>query len=260
MIVLLVFRSRNTILLRSWILSLLLLASASLQADTLRIAVASNFAHTLEAISQQFEEEHDVDVQISSASSGKLSAQIQHGAPFDLFFSADSAQPQYLIERGLAESNSRFTYAIGVLVVWAPGSNAESVEQQLRQGSFAILAIANSRVAPYGKAAEQLLQKLNIPAQFIKVQGENISQTFQFVHSGNADIGLVALSQLHALGLEQEAWLVPQEFYDPIRQDAVVLTRAKNNAKARQFMRFIRSESVSKEIASYGYKQIKAAP
>lgn len=254
-------RIRNTILLRPWILlSLLVLASASSQADTLRVAVASNFAHTLEALSHQFEQDHDVDVQISAASSGKLSAQIQHGAPFDLFFSADSIQPQFLVERGLAEIDTRFTYAVGVLVAWSPGLDAHAVEQQLRKGEFATLAIANSRVAPYGRAAEQLLQQLNIPSQYKTVQGENISQTFQFVHSGNADIGLVALSQLHALNLEHQAWIIPQHYYDAIRQDAIILTRAKNNPQAQQFMRFMRSEEMRKKIASQGYQFDEAAP
>jgi molybdate transport system substrate-binding protein len=241
--------------LRDLLIALLLLVlSPAIRAEPLRIAVASNFTQTLQKLSESFQLAHAVDVQISSASSGKLSAQIQHGAPFDLFLSADAEKPEYLIQKALADERSLRTYALGVLVLWQPGKDGAAAELALRSGRYKKLALANARIAPYGFAAEQVLKALHVERDSSWVQGENIAQTFQYLHSGNADLGFVALAQLKSRNLESEAWLVPERYYHAIHQQAVVLTNAKHAQMAYTFLEFLASQEAQQIISSDGYK------
>jgi len=248
--------------------ALLLLACGKPSADAgtgaanapLQIAVASNFVPTMKALVGAYATQSKREVVLSAGSTGKHYAQIMNGAPFDLFFAADSQRPKILEEQNRAES--RFTYAIGKLVLWTPQADVELADQQWLQSNFNHFAIANPKLAPYGLAAQQVLQKLGLWQQLESrlVRGENIGQTFQFVQSGSAELGLVAYAQLLAKpktdGQDQGAslpgswWLPAQELYDPIEQQAVQLT---DHVAAADFLAFVRSEQGRKIISSYGY-------
>lgn len=239
--------------------SLLLLLSlqiACTPAETLTLAVASNFANPMREIASAFEQETEHSVRLAFGSSGKLTAQILQGAPFQAFFSADQTKPQLLIERGVATPGSQFTYALGGLALWSttPASDPRMI---LQSGNFDKLALANPRLAPYGAAAIEILERLNLKAatQDKWVQGENIAQTYQFVDSGNAAIGFVATSQIVENGelATGSAWIIPSSLHSPIRQDAVLLG-AQPGSAARQFMRFMQSSTAQNIINSYGYQ------
>ncbi|MBT3308379.1 MAG: molybdate ABC transporter substrate-binding protein [Gammaproteobacteria bacterium] len=222
------------------------------QASEIRVAVASNFITAATALGQQFEADSGHKVKFSVGSTGKHYAQIHHGAPFDLFFAADSLRPQRLEEEGVARLGSRFTYALGQLVLWSP--KADLIDDQgsvLTQGGFRYLAVANPKLAPYGKAAEQLLEKRKLIGKLRgrMVRGENVGQTFHFVKSGNAELGLVAYSQ--AKQQTGSFWLVPQSLYSPIEQQAVQLSE---HPVASAFIDFVRSDVGLEIIRSYGYR------
>lgn len=200
------------------------LHSAEVQADEVKVAVAANFKGTLERIGQEFTAKTGHQVTISSAATGVLYTQISHGAPFDLFLSADVATPQKLEKEG--KGSERFTYAIGQLGLWKKGGPAPD-EAQLRawQGN---LAIANPRTAPYGAAAMATLESLKIdPKQYRVLTGANISQTWQFVDTGNAEMGFVAWANLVEAGKTGEAWAVPQNLYPAIEQQGLVLKKGE---------------------------------
>jgi len=238
---------------------LLMVASfvpAEVQAAHIRVAVASNFASTLRELGRLFEQQHGHRVTLSSGSTGKHYAQIINGAPFDAFFAADSRRPQLLDQRKLIVEGSRFTYALGKLALWSP--NGGDAQKMLRTAAFQRLAIANPRLAPYGQAAQETLQHLGVwrGLRGKLVRGENIGQTYHFVHSGSAQLGLVALSQLRdpekpAMG---SVWLVPQDHYARIEQQAVQLS----NSKATQaFMDFMKSPQSLAIIERYGYGKME---
>lgn len=236
------------------ILSLYLLPIASL-ADIIRIAAASNFAPTLKAIAPYFERQTGHKIVISTASTGKHFAQIKQGAPFDLFFAADSEHPQLLEQTGAAVADSRFTYALGKLVLWSTDPDLLDRDASvLRKGDFRYLAIANPKLAPYGRAAKQILEdfKLWDHLQTKIVRGENIAHTFQFVYSGNAQLGFIARAQLTQLqsGNQGSAWPVPQSLYGPIEQQAVLIT-SKDSAKA--FLEFVKTPQMLEIIQGFGY-------
>ena len=222
------------------------------------VAVASNFPAPANQLGEEFEAQSDHDVRLVFGSSGRFFAQISNGAPFDLFFSADQEKPQELIESGLAIDDSLFTYALGVLVLW---SRYEQLIQTspavLSSNQFNRLAIANARHAPYGVAAEEVLSNLNLLAdlQSKLVRGENIAQTFQFVFTGNAELGFVAKSQVYQDNnlISGSAWQVTEDLHSPIRQDAVLLQRASTNDAALEFLSFVRSNRGRSIIESYGY-------
>lgn len=223
-----------------------------------RVAVASNFAHTLAAIAAQFESETNHQIQISFASSGKLYAQILHGAPYDLLLSADQDIPRSLIDKGIGLGESLFTYARGTLVLWSSKAGyLGDGGQVLREGGFNRLAIANPRVAPYGRAASEVLEALGLDQslQGRLVMGENIAQTYQFVATNNAELGFIALSQTLGQATETQGsmWLVPKELYRPIRQDAVLLSRGRDNAAALAFFDFLQSQRARAIIEDHGY-------
>jgi len=238
------------------LLSLLLTGSAGI-ASTVNVAVASNFKDTLQRISVRFRSATGHELRISSASTGKLYAQIVHGAPYDVFLAADGSRPERLVQEGLAVKGSRKTYALGRLVLW---STDRSVQGEgplvLERGEFRRLAIANPATAPYGEAAMQVLEKLGLWHRYHKItaRGENIGQVFQYVASGAADIGFVSLSQLRLSGrAEGYQWPVPQSLYQPIRQQGVLLERSRDYAAALQFMEFLAGEEAVQLIRAGGY-------
>jgi len=239
------------------LLAFFLLHVSDALAKELRIAVASNFLLPLKALSKNFKESTGHKVVVISGSTGKLYAQIKQGAPFDILLAADSIRPELLEKEGIGVSGSRFTYAVGRLVLWSNDSKLplKNDLQILNHKNFRYLAIANPKTAPYGKAAEQVLRKKGFWEQIQNrlVRGENISQTFQFVMTGNADIGFIALSQLRKTQGLGFSWLVPQEWHDPIQQQGILLKRAKRNKAARKFLNFIKSNRIQKQIESYGY-------
>lgn len=240
-------------------LSLLLqLTAQTTMADSANIAVAANFTAPMRELAREFEKTSDHRLVLSFASSGKFYAQIQHGAPFDVFLSADTVKPERLIGDGLGEKTSRFTYALGALALWSkdPALISDGPET-LAAGNFHKLALANPRLAPYGEAAMATLAalKLDKVLQSRLVQGENIAQAYQYVSSGNAELGFVARSQLWREdgSTEGSVWLVPASFHPPIRQDAVLLTRGADNPAALALLTYLRSEPAQAIIRRYGY-------
>lgn len=235
-----------------------LLQAPVLHADDIAVAVASNFTGAMRELAAAFETASGHRVMISPGSSGRLYAQVVNGAPYDLVFSADQEKPQQLVADGLAVPESRFTYATGTLVLWSadPTVPVEAAEV-LRDPANNRVALANPRLAPYGVAAVQVLDKLAGQGISLsrRVTGENITQAYQFVETGNVPAGFVALSQVIEDGKIRRGagWIIPQDMYDPIRQDAVLLNRAKDNAAAKQFLDFIRGGQGTNIITKYGY-------
>ncbi|MBN7822148.1 molybdate ABC transporter substrate-binding protein [Bowmanella yangjiangensis] len=236
-------------------MGILALMSLPLAAEPLNLAVASNFAAPMQAIIKGFEEKTGQQVRMSLGASGKFVAQIHHGAPFDIFFSADQAKPLALLEAGYGASDTVKTYAIGSLALWSANPDTD-VRQQLQQASFRKLALANPKLAPYGSAAVSVLQQLNLvdATQSKWVQGENIAQTFQFVQSGNAELGFVALSQL--IGKAQNArnlWIIPTNLYPAIRQDRVVLKKSAQKPAVKAFLDYLQQAQPRQIITKHGY-------
>ena len=212
----------------------------------------------MQRIAAAFEQETGHKSVLSFGSSGNLYAQIRHGAPFEILLSADSQTPAKLESEGLGLAGTRFTYAIGTLVLWSkqPGLVDEKGEV-LRSGKFERLAIANPKLAPYGLAAMQTLTQLGVLShvQPKLVQGENISQAFQFVASENAPLGLVALSQVMLEGkiAQGSAWIVPATLHAPIAQDAILLVKGRDNPVAPALLRYLRTDKAKAIMRSYGY-------
>lgn len=227
-------------------------------AETLTIAVASNFAKPIKEIAKRYEKQTQNTVRLSFGSSGKIYAQIKNGAPFDIFLSADQSKPEALEKEGYIIDGSRFTYATGRLVLWS--GNPELVDGKgnvLKINKYRKLAIANPKLAPYGRAASEVLSalKLSGTAQPKLIIGENISQTYQFVGTGNAEIGFIAYSQIFHKGNVKNGsvWIVPAALHSPIKQDAVILKRGKSKAASR-FIDFLRESEAKTIIESYGYQ------
>lgn len=242
------------------ILSLILLSltSALSHAEQINVAVASNFTAPMKAIVKAFEEKSEHRIKLSFGSSGKLFAQITHGAPFALFFSADQTKPQLLEEKGLIVPDSRFTYAIGALALWSANPTLlNDNESTLKHGNFKKLALANPKLAPYGAAAHEVLQYYSLLEVTRKkwVQGENISQTYQFISTGNAELGFVAVSQIMQQGAIKigSSWLIPRELYSPIKQDAALLLHGKHSPAAKALLQFFHSAQAIDILESYGY-------
>ncbi|GEB89965.1 molybdate ABC transporter substrate-binding protein [Zymomonas mobilis] len=223
-------------------------------AAELRIAVAANFSDTAKELITAFTHKTGNTIRLSSGSTGQLYAQIKQGAPFDIFLSADNGRPEKLVQEGLAVSDSRFTYAIGQLVLWSRDKNFPATVETLEKQAFTRLAVCNPDVAPYGRAAIETLQNLHLLEKLRPkfVVGTNIIQVWQFVSSGNAELGFVSLSQMKGVS-EGSQWRVPEKFYTPIRQDAVLLNKSQNNAAARAFMAFLKSDESRSIISHYGY-------
>jgi len=226
-------------------------------ADEVQVAVAANFTAPMKAIAAEFEKATGHKAQLSFGATGKFYAQIRNGAPFQVFLSADDETPAKLEQEGLAVQGSRFTYAVGTLALWSARPDfVDAKGEVLSRGSFAHLAVANPKLAPYGAAAMETLDKLGLTSKLQAkfVQGENIAQTYQFVMSGNAELGFVALSQIMKDGRigSGSAWIVPAEMHRPIRQDAVILAPGRDNAAANALLRFLRTRAVLAIIKSYG--------
>jgi molybdate transport system substrate-binding protein len=223
-------------------------------AGTTNVAVAANFTDAAKEIAAAFKQRTGHEAVLSFGSTGQLYNQITQHAPFQILLSADDERPKKLVDDGLGVPESRFTYAIGKLVLWSKSSDLVRGEETLRAGSFAKLAIANPTAAPYGVAAIETLKALELyDALRLKiVQGNNIAQTFQFIDTGNAELGFIALSQVvgNASG---SLWLVPRELYTPIRQDAVLLREGASNAAATAFMGFLKGPEARAIIERYGY-------
>ena len=234
------------------------LASAA-QAGEVAVAVASNFTAPMQHIAAQFEKDTGHKATLSFGATGKFYAQIHHGAPFAVLLAADASTPEKLAKEGLGVDASRFTYALGQLVLWSrqPGY-VDAQGAVLQNGNYAHIAVASPKLAPYGQAAMQTLDKLQLSAQVQPkvVQGENIGQTYQFVASGNAPLGFVALSQVMEGGKLREgsAWIVPASMHAPIRQDAILLRTAQNNAAAKALLEYLQSAPSRRIMTAYGYR------
>ncbi len=225
------------------------------KASELRVAVAANFSDAAKEIGALFEAESGLRPLFSFGATGQLYTQIAQGAPFDVFLAADQARPERAVAEGLAVADSRFTYARGRLALFSRDEERITDEAVLHDGAFAKLAIANPLTAPYGAAAVEALQALGLrdALQSKLVQGNNASQTFQFVATGNAEVGFVALSQLtvHEGGSH---WVVPSALHGPIAQDAVLLTAGEDNETAQAFLEFLKSDAARAVLARYGYE------
>lgn len=237
---------------------LLSMLALSARAGEVVVAVAANFAAPMKEIAAAFERDSGHKAKLSFGGTGKLYAQIRNGAPFDVFLAADDTTPARLDNEGATVAGSRFTYAIGRLVLWsADEKTVDDKGEVLRQGGFTRLAIANPRLAPYGAAAVEVLTALKLAdtLQPKFVMGENIGQTHQFVASGNAPLGFVALSQVMKAGklAGGSVWIVPADLYPPIRQDAVILARGRDNPAATALMQYLRSDKARIVIRSFGY-------
>lgn len=217
-------------------------------------AVAANFTEAAKEIAVLFKAKTGGEVVFSFGSSGQLYTQITQDAPFEIFLSADDARPKQAVEAGFGLTESRFTYAIGKLVLWSRQPDGVQGAQTLAAGAFAKVSIANPAAAPYGVAAVETLKALKLyeATQRKIVQGNSIAQAFQFVDTGNAELGFVALSQL-AGQKAGSRWIVPQEYYTPIRQDAVLLKKGAGNAAAAGFLAFLKSPEARAVIEKYGY-------
>lgn len=243
-------------MLKRIIIAGLLFFSGVSVAEEIRVAVASNFTHALEALSNQFESLTGHRVVLIVGSTGQHYAQIKNGAPFDAFFAADTVRPELLDAEGIALPGTRFTYATGKLVLWSPdGDHVEDALDTLQQGEFRYLAIANPKLAPYGEAAREVLQAQGIwdDVRSKMVWGQNIGQAYQFVQSRSAEIGFVAYSQLNAReeDVPGSFWEIPQSLYTPIQQQAVLLTE---NETAREFWRYVKGYNAQQIIRKHGYE------
>lgn len=239
-------------------LTLALLAAVAARADDVQVAVAANFTGPMQVIAVLFERDTGHKARLSFGATGKFYAQIANGAPFEVLLAADDETPARLVREGHGIAGSPYTYAIGKLVLWS--AKPDLVDAQgdiLKKGGFKHLALANPKTAPYGAAAMQAMGRLGV-AETLKplfVQGENISQTQQFVSTGAADLGFVAYSQVIRNGTigNGSGWLVPENLYDPIRQDAVILARGKDKPAAAALLAFLKGDKAKEVIRSFGY-------
>lgn len=227
------------------------------RADAVPVAVAANFLLPMQQIAIAFEKETGHRVQAAFGSTGKFYAQIRNGAPFELLLAADEATPQRLVSEGAALADTLRVYAVGRLVLWSaqPGL-VDSAGAVLQQGRFRHLALADPKLAPYGAAGLETMKALGVHGalQDRLVVGESIAQAYQFVASGNAELGFVALSQVLGNGKADGAyWLVPQRLYSPIRQSAVVLAPGRGHAACLALLNYLQSDPARAIIASYGY-------
>ncbi|MCZ4279359.1 molybdate ABC transporter substrate-binding protein [Kiloniella laminariae] len=263
------FRSVLSAVLFSLVVSFPALAKA----ETVKVAVASNFKTTAEALVRAYSLKSGHEVVLSSGSTGKLYTQIKNGAPFEVFLAADSLRAALSEKNGLAVAGSRFTYARGRIALWSNRADLAGLGPDYLKGDKVTrLAIANPKTAPYGQAAVEMLKNLRL-YEAVKhkiVQGENIAQTYQFVYSGNAEVGVVALSQIVSQALQQQktvatqnseiggvSWVVPEHLYQPIDQQAVLLIKGQGNPAATAFVAYLKSDEAAAIIQSFGYATVK---
>lgn len=246
-------------LLKLFFSAMLTLVATAVYADKIQVAVAANFTEPMKKIAAEFEKSNGHKVALSFGSTGKFYSQIRAGAPFEVLLAADDETPRKMEKEALAVENSAFTYAIGKLVLWsAKEAVVDDKGEVLKHGGFDYIAVANPKLAPYGAAAIETMKTLGVyePLAPKIVQGENIAQTYQFVSTGNALLGFVALSQV--IGAEGNVktgsmWIVPEKLYAPIRQDAVLLDKGKDSAAAKALLAYLKSAAAKQVIRSYGY-------
>ena len=236
----------------------LMLATADVHADEIQVAVAANFSAPMQRIAVEFERDTGHQARLAFGGTGKLYAQIKHGAPFQVLLSADDETPAKLEREGLTVPGRRFTYAVGRLVLWSAKSGyVDDQGAVLKKGGFNKLALANPRLAPYGAAAVEVLTKLGLlgAVQPRIVLGENIAQAWQFVATGNAELGFVALSQVMKDGRLSagSAWVIPGTLHAPIRQDAVLLAKGQGRAGAEALLTYLKSDKAGAIIKGHGY-------
>lgn len=241
------------------VLTLFAAGLSAARAADVQVAVAANFTAPMQAIAADFEKATGHKVVAAFGATGQFYAQIRNGAPFDVFLAADDTTPEKLDKEGLTVAGSRFTYATGALALWSARSGyVDANGDVLKANQFAHLAIANPKTAPYGLAATQVLDKLGL-AQAVAtriVEGQSIAQAHQFVSTGNAELGFVALSQIFKDGMitSGSAWKVPASMHDPIRQDAVLLAKGKDNPAARALIDYLKGPAAAAVIRAYGYQ------
>ncbi len=229
--------------------------SSGAGADEITVAVATNFSETMTALAERFEQASGHTVLVSAGSTGNHYAQIRNGAPFDVFFSADTERPRLLEQEGHAVAGSRFVYAVGRLALWSRRPDlVDGAGRVLGSGAFRFLAMANPELAPYGAAAREALVALGVfdALRGKIVQGQDIGQAYSFVYTGNAELGFVAYAQIKkpATAIEGSYWLVPETLHRPIEQEALLL---RDVAAARAFLGFVRGDAARELIRSYGY-------
>ena len=234
-------------------------AFAPAQADEVQVAVAANFTAPIQAIATDFEKDTGHTLIAAYGATGQFYTQIKNGAPFEVFLAADDSTPEKLEKEGDIVPGSRFTYAIGTLALWsAKDGYIDGTDKALTDKPFKHLSIANPKAAPYGLAATQVLARLGLTDKVKDkiVEGQNITQAFQFVSTGNAELGFVALSQIYKDGKVSSgsAWIVPQAMHDPIRQDAVILKKGANNPAAKALAEYLKGPKATAIIQSYGYQ------
>lgn len=237
----------------------LAVSSLAVQATEVPVAVAANFTAPMQKIAAEFAKDTGHKALLSFGATGKLYAQIKNGAPFEVFLAADEKTPAKLESEGDAVPGSRFTYAIGTLVLWSakPGF-VDDQGDVLKKGEFKHLAITNPKTAPYGAAAVATLTKLGLldALQSKFVTGENVSQTYQFIFTSNAELGFIPLSQVMIDGklASGSTWIVPADLHEPIRQDAVILAKGKNQPAAQALVKYLNGEKAVAIIKSHGYE------
>jgi len=234
-------------------------AVGAVEADEVQVAVAANFTAPIQAIAADFEKDTGHKLVAAYGATGQFYTQIKNGAPFEVLLSADDTTPEKLEKEGDTVKGSRFTYAIGTLALWsAKEGYVDAKGEVLKNNEYQHLSIANPKAAPYGLAATQVLEKLKLTeATKAKiVEGQNITQAYQFVSTGNAELGFVALSQIYKDGKVSSgsAWIVPASLHDPIKQDAVILNKGKDNAAAKALVEYLKGPKAAAVIKSYGYE------
>lgn len=247
--------NRSALPLLSTLFAALLATSA--QAAEVQVAVAANFTAPMKEIAEHFEKTTGHKVVAAFGPTGGLYTQVANGAPFEVFLSADDTTPARMEQDGLTVEGSRFTYAIGKLVLWSAKEGYVTGPETLEGNAFAHLAIGNPKTAPYGAAAMEVLGKMAMTDKVggKLVEGTNITQAYQFVSTGNAELGFVALSQVAKDGklTSGSAWVVPEDFYAPIRQDAVLLAKGRDNEAAQALLDYLKGPEAAMVIESYGY-------
>jgi molybdate transport system substrate-binding protein len=228
--------------------------AGSAEAAKTHVAVAANFTEPAREIAARFREKTGHEAVLIFGASGAFLTQITHDAPFEVFLSADEERPRLAVEQGFAVADSRFTYAIGKLVLWSRVLDVTDGKATLSAHKFSKLAIANPKSAPYGAAAVETMKALGVfdALQRRLVRGNSISQAFQFVDTRNAELGFVALAQLHGVTAGTR-WLVPENLHSPIRQDAVLLKRGANDEASKAFLAFLKGPEARAIIESFGY-------
>ncbi len=234
-------------------------AVSAAQADEVQVAVAANFTAPIQAIAADFEKDTGHKLVAAYGATGQFYTQIKNGAPFEVFLSADDTTPEKLEKEGDTVKGSRFTYAVGTLALWsAKEGYVDAKGEVLKNNEYRHLSIANPKAAPYGLAATQVLEKLKLTeaTKARIVEGQNITQAYQFVSTGNAELGFVALSQIYKDGKVSggSAWIVPASLHDPIKQDAVILNKGKDNAAAKALVEYLKGPKAAAVIKSYGYQ------